>query len=76
MSLKCRGKKYKIAIWETIGEVEFVIATEDEIEVEGFSSDCGKVADEACIGLMIDFTAELFIFLKHLSPHCPDIAHL
>lgn len=71
-----RGKQYDIAIGEPVGEVEFVIAAEDEVEIEALGRGCSEVADEAGVGLMVDLPAQLFILLENLGPHHPDIAHL
>lgn len=73
---ECGDEQDEVAIGEAIGEVELVIAPEDEVEVKALGWDCCEVADEAGVGLVAYLAAQLLVLLQHLSTHHPDITHL
>lgn len=76
VSFECRGEQDDIAIGEPVGEVELIVAAEDEVEVEALGGGCSEVADEAGVGLVVDLPAQLLVLLEDLGPHHSDIAHL
>lgn len=63
VGLESRRKQDDVSICEPVGEVEFVVASEDDVEVETFDSDVGEVADKARVGSVIYFFAELLVLL-------------
>lgn len=76
MVLQRRGQENDISIREAICEIEFIISSEDEIEIEAFSCGTAKIADKAGVGLMANFTAQLFIFIEDFCSNYSYIAHL
>lgn len=76
LRLEGGGEEDDVAIGEAVGKVEFVVASEDDIEVETFDGDVGEVAHKAGIGSMVYLFAKLFVFLQDLAAHGCDVAHV
>lgn len=76
MALKSRREKDDISICEPISKIEFIISSENKIKIEAFGGDISKVSNKAGIGSMIDFFAQLFIFLEYFSSDDCDITHM
>lgn len=57
MVLQGRGEKDDVSVWETICEIELIVSSEDEIEIEAFGCGTTEIADEAGVGLMTYFPA-------------------
>jgi hypothetical protein len=70
------GEEDDISISESVCEVEFIVSSEDEIEIEAFGCGCSEVSDEAGVGLVVYFAAELFILIEDLRSDDSDITHL
>ena len=76
MALKGWGQQNDIAIGESIAEVKFIIASEDDVEVETFDCGVAEGPDEASVGSMADFTAQLFVLIQDFGPDSGDVTHL
>jgi hypothetical protein len=76
MPLEGGDEQDEVAVGEAVGEVELIVAAEDEVEVEAFGRHCCEVAHEAGVGFVVDLTAQLLILLQHLPPYRTDVAHL
>jgi len=57
MALQGRGEKDDISVRETICEIEFIVSSEDEIEIEAFGCGTTEIADKTGVGLMAYFAA-------------------
>jgi hypothetical protein len=64
-----------MAVDESAGDVELVIAAEDQIKVEALSRWGREVACEGCVGLVVYLAAELSVFLEDLKSDDGDVAH-
>ena len=76
MTFECWGKQDDISVGESVTEMQFIVASKDEIKIETFDCGVAEGSDEAGVGGMIDFSAKLFIFLNDLSSDNCDVAHL
>lgn len=76
MVLQGRGEKDDISIRKTIGEIELIVSSKDEVEIEALGCSAAEIADEASVGLMADFAAKLFIFIEDFCSNYSYIAHL
>jgi hypothetical protein len=76
MVLQGRGEKDDVSIRKTICEVEFIVTSKYEIKIKALGCTTTKVSNKASIGLMTNFSAELFIFIKNFCSYHFYIAHL
>jgi len=74
--LQRRSQQNQVAIGESVGEVELVVASVNEVEVEAFDGCGGKGAYEAGVGSVLYFSAELSIFLGNLCADDSGVVHL
>ena len=70
------GKQDDVSVRKSIREIEFIVPSENQIEIEAFGCGAAEVADEAGVGLVADLPAELFIFIEDFCSNYSYIAHL
>ena len=70
------GEQDDVPVGEAVGEVELVVASVDEVEVETFDCGVAEGPHEAAVGRVVYLPAQLLVLLHHLAPHHCDITHL
>lgn len=71
-----RREEDDVPVGKAIAEVEFIVASVDDVEVETFDSRVAEGSHETAIGRVVDLPAKLLVLLHYLAPHHCDITHL
>ena len=75
MAFDCTSEEDNIAVSKATIEIEFVISSENEIEIEGLGYRVGEISDQTIVGLVRYFLTHGSVFGSYLFPNIVDVCH-
>ena len=76
MGLEGGAQQDDVSVCEPVGEVKFVVASENNVEVETFDRCVREVPHETRVGRVVYLLAQFLVLLQHRASHTRDLSHL